>query len=207
LHFAQVFGSHIFDHVPWEVFMKSSQLRRRLGWLPAVLFVSVVVLAACAPNPNQLIISPQLGEQMVARAAGNQVVRAEPTPLPQLSALTPDQIVAGLPEDLAAAVTAGDAARGEQLALQNGCIGCHGLDPAVTMTGPTWYNIGNTAVGREPGVSPAAYLDHSIVNPGEYLVPNYPDNIMPRNYGEILSVQDQGDLIAYLLSQVQGPVQ
>jgi cytochrome c2 len=197
----------MFDHAAWEVFMKFSQLRRRLGWLPAVLFVSVVVLAACAPNPNQLIISPDLGEQMIAREAGNQVVRAEPTPLPQLAALTPEQIVAGLPEDLATAVINGDAARGEQLALQNGCVGCHGLDPNVTMTGPTWYNIGNTSVGREPGVSPAAYLDHSIVNPGEYIVPDYPDNIMPRNYGEILSVQDQGDLIAYLLAQVQESAQ
>jgi cytochrome c2 len=134
-------------------------------------------------------------------------VRAEATPLPQLSALTPEQVVAGLPEDLATAIANGDTAHGEQLAQQNGCVGCHSLDPNATMTGPTWYNVGNTAVGRQPGVSPAAYLDHSIVNPGEYVVPNYPDNIMPRNYGEILSVQDQGDLIAYLLSQVQQPAQ
>jgi cytochrome c2 len=187
--------------------MKSSQLRRRMGWLLAVLLIGALALAACAPDPNELIISPQLGEQMVARSAGNQVVRAEPTPLPQLAALTPEEIVAGLPEDLVAAVTSGDPARGEQLALQNGCVGCHSLDPNVTMTGPTWYNMGNTAVGRQPGVSPAAYLDHSIVNPGEYVVPNYPDNIMPRNYGEILSVQDQGDLIAYLLAQTQEPAQ
>jgi mono/diheme cytochrome c family protein len=187
--------------------MKSSQLRRRMGWLLAVMLIGALALAACAPDPNELIISPQLGEQMVARSAGNQVVRAEPTPLPQLSALTPEEIVAGLPEDLVAAVTNGDPARGEQIALQNGCVGCHALDPNVTMTGPTWYNMGNTAVGRQPGVSPAAYLDHSIVNPGEYVVPNYPDNIMPRNYGEILSVQDQGDLIAYLLAQTQEPAQ
>jgi cytochrome c2 len=197
----------VCDHEPWEVFMKSSQLRRRMGLTLAVLLFGALVLAACAPDPNELIISPQLGEQMVARDSGNQVVRAEPTPLPLLSSLTPEQIVAGLPEDLATAVSSGDAARGEQLALQNGCVGCHNLDPNVTMTGPTWYNIGNVAVSREPGVSPAAYLDHSIVNPGEYVVPNYPDNIMPKTYGEILSVQDQGDLIAYLLQQTQGSAQ
>ena len=183
--------------------MKSSQLRRHMGWLLAVMFLGALSLAACAPDPNELIISPQLGEQMVARSAGSQVARAEPTPLPQLSALTPEQIVAGLPADLATAITNGDPAHGEQLAQQNGCIGCHSLDPAATMTGPTWYGLGNRAVGREPGVSPAAYLDHSIVNPGEYVVPNYPDNIMPKNYGEILSIQDQGDLIAYILQQTQ----
>lgn len=187
--------------------MKSSQLRRRMGWLLAVMLLSALALAACAPDPSELIISPQLGEQMVARQAGNQVVRAEPTPLPLLSSLAPEQIVAGLPEDLATAIANGDPARGEQIATQNGCIGCHSLDPNATMTGPTWYNIGNIAVGRQPDLSPAAYLDHSIVNPGEYVVPNYPDNIMPRNYGEILSVQDQGDLIAYLLAQTQGSPQ
>jgi cytochrome c2 len=202
-----LFGNHSFDHAPWEVFMKSLQLRRPMGWLLAVMLLGILALAACAPDPDELILSPQLGEQMAARSAGNQVVRAEATPLPQLSALTPEQVVAGLPEDLATAIANGDTAHGEQLAQQNGCVGCHSLDPNATMTGPTWYNVGNTAVGRQPGVSPAAYLDHSIVNPGEYVVPNYPDNIMPRNYGEILSVQDQGDLIAYLLSQVQQPAQ
>ena len=89
----------------------------------------------------------------------------------------------------------------------NYCIGCHSLDPKAQMTGPTWYNIGNTAVGRQPGVSPAAFLDHSVVNPSEYVVPNYPDNIMPKNFGQILSIQDQGDLIAYLLQQTQGAPQ
>lgn len=187
--------------------MKSLQLRRHMGLLLAALFVGVVVLAACSPNPNELIISPQLGEQMAARSAGNEVVRAEPTPLPLLSSLTPEQVVAGVAPDLATAIASANAAHGEQLAQQNGCIGCHSLDPKAQMTGPTWYNIGNTAVGREPGVSPAAYLDHSIVNPGEYVVPNYPDNIMPKNFGQILSIQDQGDLIAYLLQQTQGAAQ
>ena len=187
--------------------MKSSQLRRHMGWWLAAMFVGVVVLAACSPNPNELIISPQLGEQMAARAAGNQVVRAEPTPVPLLSSLTPDQVIAGLAPDLATAVTDGNPAHGEQLAQQNGCIGCHSLDPKAQMTGPTWYNVGNTAVGRQPGVSPAAYLDHSVVNPSEYVVPNYPDNIMPKNFGQILSIQDQGDLISYLLKQTQGPPQ
>jgi hypothetical protein len=30
---------------------------------------------------------------------------------------------------------------------------------------------------------------------------------MPKTYGDILSVQDQGDLIAYLLQQTQGSAQ
>lgn len=180
--------------------MMSLQLRRRLVLLCAVLLLGTFALAACSPNPNELIISPQLGEQMVARAAGNQVVRAEPTPLPLLADLAPEQVTAGLDEEVLAALAGADIARGEQLSTQNACIGCHSLDPNVTMTGPTWYNIGNTAVSRIPGMSPAAYLDHSIINPSEYVVPGYPDNIMPHTYADLLTAQDQADLVAYLLS-------
>jgi len=183
--------------------MKSSQLRRRMLFVWAVLLVGALALAACAPDPAELIISPQLGEQMVARAAGNQIVRAEPTPLPRLADLAPEEITAGLDEEVTAAILNGDLARGEQLALQNACIGCHALDPNATMTGPTWYNIGNVAVGRVPGLSPAAYLHHSIMKPSEYVVPNYVDNLMPKTYEQTLSIQDQGDLIAYLLAQTQ----
>lgn len=181
--------------------MKSSQLRRRIILFLAVMLVGALALAACAPDPNELIISPQLGEQMAARAQGNTVVRAEPTPAPLLADLSPDQVTAGLDPEVLAAFANADPAHGQQLTQQNGCIGCHSLDPNATMTGPTWYNIGNTAVSRVPGLGPAAYLDHSVVKPGEYVVPNYPDNIMPRTYGDILSPQDQADIVAFLLSQ------
>lgn len=180
------------------------KLQRRYLVLVALLVMIAAVATACAPDPNQLIISPQLGEQMVARAAGQQIVRAEPTPLPLLSSLTPEQIVAGLPEDVIAALPNADLARAEQLALSNGCIGCHGLDPTVQMTGPTWHNIGNTAVGRVPGESPGLYLYQSIVNPGGYSVPNYPAGVMPATYVDTLSPTDLADMVAYLLAQTQG---
>ena len=69
------------------------------------------------------------------------------------------------------------------------------------MTGPTWHHMGDTAVSRLPGESPALYLYHSIVGPTMFVVPNYPNNIMPANYGDQLSVQEIADLIAYLLDQ------
>ena len=181
------------------------KLQRRVGFLQALLVIVAIVATACAPDPNELIISPQLGEQMVARDSGQEVVRAEPTPLPLLSSLTPEQIVAGLPEEILAALPNADLAHAEQLALANGCVGCHSLDPAVQLTGPNWYNVGNTAVGRVPGESPGLYLYESIMNPGAYAVPNYPAGIMPATYADTLSATDLADLIAYLLSQTQGP--
>ena len=180
--------------------MKSNRVQRR-SWLFASLLLIVMVAAACAPDATQLIISPQLGEQLAAREAGHVVVAAAPTEAPKLSSLAPEEVVAGLPEDVAAALAAADPVNGEQVALVRGCIGCHALDPNMVMTGPTWYHIGDTAVSRVAGESPAFYLYHSIVQPGLYVVPDYPNNIMPANYNEQLSVQELADLIAYLLNQ------
>jgi mono/diheme cytochrome c family protein len=179
------------------------KLQRRYGMLVTLLVMIAVMATACAPDPSELIISPQLGEQMAALAAGQDVARAEPTPLPLLSSLTPEQIVAGLPEDVLAALPNADLAHAEQLALANGCVGCHALDPAAQMTGPTWYNVGNAAVGRVPGESPGLYLYHSIINPGAYAVPNYPAGVMPATYGTTLSPADLADMVAYLLAQTQ----
>lgn len=43
------------------------------------------------------------------------------------------------------------------------------------------------------------YISESILVPNNYVVPGYSENIMPLNYGELLSQQDIADLIAYLL--------
>ncbi|MCS6826170.1 MAG: cytochrome c [Caldilinea sp.] len=179
--------------------MNPERVRRR-SWFVVSLFVVIVVAAACAPDATQLIISPQLGEQLAAREAGNIVAAATPTPLPRLADLTPEEIVAGLPEDFAAALAAANPANGEQIALVRGCVGCHSLDPNVALAGPTWHNIGDTAVSRVRGESPALYLYESIVNPNAFVVPNYPANVMPANFGELLSTQELADLVAYLLS-------
>lgn len=180
-----------------------SLLHRRAGLVVALVLGSSLLVAACAPDPAELIISPALGEQMAARAAGNVVVRAEATPAPKLADLSPEQVTAGLPEDLLAAFANASAANGEVLYQSKGCMGCHSLDPNATMTGPTWYNLGNTAVSRVPGESPALYLDTSIINPSAHVVSGYPDNIMPKTYTEQLTVQEQADLLAFMLAQTQ----
>jgi cytochrome c551/c552 len=170
----------------------------------AILLVGLVVisaLAACAPNADAAIISPDLGEVLAAEAEGQVVVR-EPTPEPpKLVSLTPEEQLAGVPDDLAAAILAGNVESGATLATSNGCIGCHALDPAAQMTGPTWYNIGDTAVSRVAGESPGEYLHLSIVAPNDFVVTGYPANIMPQTYVDTLSTEQLGDIIAYLLSQ------
>jgi mono/diheme cytochrome c family protein len=166
--------------------------------------VLAVVVSACAPNAESVLISPDMAPQLAAQAAG-EVVAAVPTePPPTLGELTPEEIYAGLPDDVASAVSNGNIANAPVIATARGCIGCHSLDPNQKMTGPTWYNIGNTAITRVEGEGPALYLYHSIMTPNAFVVPDYPSGVMPQTYGEQLSTQDLGDLIAYLLSQTQG---
>ena len=178
------------------------KLLHRQSWLSMViLLVLSAVVAGCAPNASAQLVSPQLGEQLYAEEA-NAVAEVEPTPAPvKFAELTPEEVTAGLPEDFAAALAAADASKGETVALTNGCIGCHATDPAVTMTGPTWYQVADHAANRIPGMSPANYLYTSIVEPGSYVVPNYPAGIMPAIYGETIPPEDLANLVAYLLAQ------
>lgn len=176
------------------------------GILALCAFVAVLLAAACAPDANISIISPELGAQLAAIEAGGSIVR-EPTPVPpKLAELTPEQVFAGMPEDLAAAVQAAVPADGATIALSvavPACVGCHLMDPAIAGAGPTWHNVGDTAVvhAMRAGIAgPAEYLHHSIIAPGDFVVPGFTSGIMPETYEGALSQDDLATLIAYLLS-------
>lgn len=169
--------------------------------------VALLVAAACAPDVSTAIISPELGEKLAAQLAGESIVR-EPTPVPpKLAELTPEEVFAGVPEELASAIQAADPSAGAQIALTaspSPCAGCHSLDPSAVTAGPTWHNVGDMAVvhGRMAGSpGPAEYLHQSIVNPGAFVVPNFVPGVMPGTYGETLGDDDLATLIAYLLAQ------
>jgi cytochrome c2 len=169
-----------------------------LAWL---LLGAVGILAGCAPDASAEIISPQLGAQLYAKEA-NEVVEAAPTAEPlRIATMPPEAVTAGLPEDFATALAAADPGNGQNVALTYGCVGCHSLDPNVTLAGPTWVNVGDTAANRQPGVSPAAYLHSSITTPDTYVVPTFPDTVMPEVYKDTIPQDDLADIIAFLLAQ------
>lgn len=175
------------------------QTRPSLGFLCLVVLLTMLV-AGCAPDASAQLISPQLGAQLYAQEADSELV-VEPTPVPRLFAdLSPEEVIAGLPDDFAALLAAADPSNGENLALLNGCVGCHSVDPAVQMTGPNWHDAADHAVNRMPGVGPANYLYTSIVNPGAYVVPSFPGGVMPATYADSIPAEDLADLVAYLLS-------
>jgi mono/diheme cytochrome c family protein len=61
-----------------------------------------------------------------------------------------------------------DAAAGQQLANENGCLGCHTVDGSDGV-GPTWQGLFGSEVPLEDGstvTADEAYIHESIVNPG-----------------------------------------
>ena len=90
-------------------------------------------------------------------------------------------------------------ARGEQLYQTQGCIGCHSLDGKIVV-GPSWLNLFGRQEQLDDGTSVIAdedYIRHSILYPGDQIVKGF-QNLMPANYGEILSENDIEDLIAFI---------
>lgn len=175
---------------------------RRTAVIAGCLLVSVVlIMVGCAPDANVEIISPDLGPKLIlARSEGSVEVAPTPAP-PKLAELAPDQIYAGLPDDVRQSVEGADIAAAQTVALKYGCVGCHVLDPNQVMTGPTWHNIGDTAVTRVPDQSPGLYLYESIVNPNGHVVDGYPGNIMPATFKDTMSPQELAEMVAYLLAQ------
>lgn len=162
-----------------------------------LLLVSIGILAACAPNPRSQLISPN----MVPEGAGEAFVPPTPTPIPNIANLSEEEITRGLTEDVTALLASADPSLGQQLATANGCLSCHQMDPNQTVVAPSWYNVANTAIVRNPAnEGPAAYLYHSIVAPNDFLVQGYSAGLMPQNYHEILAEEQIVDIVAYLLT-------
>lgn len=176
-----------------------SLLKTRQAILVFGLCVLGLFIVSCSPKADELLISPQLGTQLAAQAEGGAI--PTPTPVPGIKELTPEQITAGLPADIAQALTTANPDNALKLAQANGCVGCHSLDPNVKLPGPTWINVGDTAVSRKPGMSPAAYFYESITDPSAYVVEGFNDGLMPKTFKSTLKPEQLADIIAFLLKQ------
>ncbi len=90
-------------------------------------------------------------------------------------------------------------ARGRQVYGELACASCHeaGLVNLWRPVGPPLDHAGTVAAGRRQGLSAEEYLRQSIVEPGSYVVPGYPDS-MPRGLGDRISAEDLADLVQYL---------
>lgn len=92
--------------------------------------------------------------------------------------------------------------RGQMVAQNNGCLGCHSPDGSQ-MVGPTWKDAYGTDVALESGETVAYdedYVRNSIRNPNDQIHEGYPANVMqPYDESQISEEQLQA-LIAYIKS-------
>ena len=104
------------------------------------------------------------------------------------------------------------------------CATCHRVDSTETLIGPGLVNIGNPA--HDPSAHQhggdasmtmpmpteeathvertmdevVTYIRTSILQPSDFIVPGFPDLLMPQIYAQVFSDQEVNDLIAYLLT-------
>lgn len=96
----------------------------------------------------------------------------------------------------------------DKIFVQSGCTACHmipGIRVAKGREGPK-LELGTTARRRlaDPNYHGQAktdweYVQESILNPGAYVVEGYPNNVMPRWYGQKLTAGAMDKIITYLL--------
>lgn len=93
-------------------------------------------------------------------------------------------------------------ARGQRVYLDSGCGGCHTIEGISAGTvGPNQTNIGSVAESRVPGMSAEDYILESIMDPSAHMVEGFPDDVMPKNYGDLLTSEELSDLVAFMLAQ------
>ena len=106
------------------------------------------------------------------------------------------------------ALPQGNADNGKNLFTAQGCAACHSLKPGEKIVGPSLAGIatraGDTIKAADykgKATTGELYIRESIVQTGAYVVPGYPDGVMPKDFGTAkLSAQDFADLIAFLLT-------
>lgn len=87
---------------------------------------------------------------------------------------------------------------GAQVFANNGCGGCH-IFAAAEAGGVTGPNLDEVLPGQQ-----AAMIEESIVDPNAEIVKGYAANVMPPNFGEILSPEELKDLVQYLMEDSSG---
>jgi len=115
---------------------------------------------------------------------------------------------AALSSTIATTATQPTAAAGprppQQLYVAMACSGCHKIDQGQTpenqgAPGPNQGNLYKTAATRVPGQDAETYVYNSITNPSAFVVPNYPDGVMPKDFKTKMSEAEIRSLVKWLL--------
>lgn len=149
------------------------------------LFVAICVLLTAGMLAAVIALAAEPKEEHGAAGGGETTTAAAPaSPTPTTSKPS---------------APAGDAAAGKALFNAQGCSACHTFKPAgaTAKVGPDLDNLSADAAKANRG-TPEEYATESIKDPSAYVVPGYPNGVMPAFTS--LSDKQLGDLVAFLLS-------
>ena len=113
----------------------------------------------------------------------------------------PETVVGTVPQATTAGPSTtlkGDAAAGKNLYASKGCGGCHTL-AAANSGGVTGPNLDQVLAGQS-----LATIHESIVDPSKVIAKGFPANVMPANYGEIITPEQLDQLVQYLSESTGG---
>ena len=79
------------------------------------------------------------------------------------------------------------------------CAQCHALAPDTVVIGPSLSGVATRAGSRVEGYDAEAYLERSILVPGDYVVDGF-TNTMPTNFGKELTSEELTGVVAYLMT-------
>ena len=92
------------------------------------------------------------------------------------------------------------AVRGKTYYTENGCASCHTTDGS-RLTGPSYKGLYGSQVVLNDGTqvaADAAYLQKSILEPNAQIVKGYAPNVMPSEYGKVLTDAQVNDIIEFI---------
>ena len=91
-------------------------------------------------------------------------------------------------------------ARGQKWAETTGCIACHSLD-GTRLVGPSWKGLYGETVELADGTAVTAddaYLEKSILEPNAQISKDFPANVMPATYNDLLTNDQVKDIIEFM---------
>ncbi len=92
------------------------------------------------------------------------------------------------------------AQRGQQVAQDNGCTGCHSIDGTEAI-GPTWLGLYNSEVPLADGstvMADDAYITESVRDPNARIHEGFPSGVMPAFGEDQVSEDDLAAIIAFI---------
>ena len=156
-----------------------------------VTFALLFLFSSTSSTPQQRAFA---AERAVPFEHGAEV-RKPPSETPPD---TPEQTKPDLPPPDGGLVAMGK----ELFTGAGGCNACHAIEGiSAGALGPDLTHIGTVASSRVSGVSAEDYLDESIRDPAAFVVPEYMDGLMPKDFSARLEDSQIDALVQFLMAQ------